>query len=101
MITLTSLSWEADADTAFPCRQAVKKTIMAININYGRTSVPNSEFKNITKSVLADAETMPSDYEKLKYVHDWLVNNTAYTITGAAYETEADGPVVYGKALCE
>lgn len=74
-----------------------------IYIEYGRASgaVPQGEFNRITQNVLANAQAMPSDYEKLKYVHDWIVNNTVYINANTHYESEADGPVVYGKAICE
>ena len=80
-----------------------KTTYVEINIDYGRTpgEVPQSEFDRITKNVLANAQTMSSDYEKLKYVHDWIVNNTVYLYANTDYESEADGPIVYGKAICE
>ena len=76
---------------------------VGINIEYGRTSgeVPQREFDRITQGVLAGAQAMPSDYEKLKYVHDWIVNNTVYLYANTDYESEADGPVVYGRAICE
>ena len=74
-----------------------------IMINYGRD--PNqifwSDFDVIVQTILTNANAQLSDYEKLKYIHDWLVNNTVYTNTDALYESEADGPVIYGKALCE
>ena len=75
----------------------------SIKIDYGRSagSVPKSDFDSLTQSVLSKARSQASDYEKLKYVHDWIVNNTVYTNTDVNYESEADGPVVYGKAVCE
>lgn len=51
--------------------------------------------------VLEAARQLGSDYERLRYIHDWLVDNTTYSDTGAEYESEADGPIVYGQALCE
>lgn len=80
-----------------------KKSYVDIDIVYGRTSgeVPQSDFDRRTQSVLASAQAMPSDYEKLKYVHDWIVNNTVYVYSNTNYESEADGPVVYGRAICE
>ena len=79
------------------------RSMISLNIIYGRTSgeVPQSEFDRIAQGVIANAQAKPNDYEKLKYVHDWIVNNTVYIKADTDYESEADGPVVYGKAICE
>ena len=58
-------------------------------------------FETIVNRVISNAKTQLTDYGKLKYIHDWIVNNTDYTLNGPAYKSEADGAVVYGKALCE
>lgn len=76
---------------------------VCIYIEYGRktSQVPKSDFESTAENVLANARAMSGDYEKLKYVHDWIVNNTVYIYADTHYESEADGPVVYGKAICE
>lgn len=76
---------------------------VTIAIDYGRSSgsVPESQFEATAQSVIAEARQMGSDYEQLKYVHDWIVNNTAYSNNGMPSRNEADGPVVYGEAVCE
>lgn len=80
-----------------------EKIVKSVMIDYGREpdEISQSEFESITREVLAEALTEPGDYEKLKYVHDWIVNNTVYIKDNADYETEADGPVIYGTAICE
>lgn len=77
--------------------------VKSVEIEYSRTAaeIDHSKFNSIVKDVLAEAKAKPSDYEKLKYVHDWIINNTAYIQGNTAFESEADGPVVYGKAICE
>lgn len=77
--------------------------VISVAISYGRSSgnVPTSQFEAATQSIIAEAEQMGSDYERLKYIHDWLVNNTDYVKSNAASRNEADGPVVYGQAVCE
>ncbi|MCM1164989.1 MAG: hypothetical protein NC401_03145 [Ruminococcus sp.] len=75
-------------------------TVLDVSINFGRSSVPQSEFDSTASAVIAEALQRGTDYERLKYIHDWLVNNTTYQNNGkTAYE--ADGPVVYGAAVCE
>lgn len=77
--------------------------VVTVSISYGRSSgnVPSAQFEATTQSVIAEAEQLGSDYERLKYIHDWIVNNTSYANNGAASRNEADGPVVYGQAVCE
>ncbi len=79
--------------------------LQSFTIKYGRTDSEiraiQQTFDTTVKRVVDAAKTQFSDYSKLKYIHDWIVNNTDYTLTGPAYKSEADGAVVYGKALCE
>lgn len=75
--------------------------VVSVSINYGRSSVPSEQFEATSQSVIAEAQQMGSDYERLKYIHDWIVNNTSYSNNGTASRNEADGPVVYGQAVCE
>ncbi len=77
--------------------------VKSVKILYGRSAadVPQTEFESRAEAVLEEARSLDSDYEQLKYVHDWIVDNTEYSKTNALYESEADGPIVSGKALCE
>lgn len=81
----------------------ISNRVRSIRISYGRTpaEVRQTEFDERAEAVLEAARAQSSDYERLKYVHDWIVENTVYSKTGAVYESEADGPIVYGQALCE
>lgn len=79
--------------------------LINITITYGRESseVPQAQFDNTMNTVLANAKSLGSDYEQLKYCHDWLVNKSVYyqSNVDTEYIREADGPVVYGTAVCE
>ncbi len=81
----------------------VTDKVRSVKIIYGRTpaEIQQAQFEARAEAVLEAARALETDYEKLKYVHDWIVENTTYSKTGAAYESEADGPIVYGQALCE
>ncbi len=81
----------------------VSNKVKSIKVNYGRTAneTGQTEFEARAETVLEESRAQESDYDKLKYVHDWIVDNTVYTKSGAVYESEADGPIVYGQALCE
>lgn len=74
-----------------------------VSIDYGRTAgqVSQASFERAANNIIAQASQMPTDYEKLLYIHDWLVNNTVYSFNGAQYDYEADGPLVYGRGVCE
>lgn len=54
-----------------------------------------------TADVIAQAKNLPSDYERVKLFHDWIINRTVYTSSGHISISETDGPILYGKALCE
>ena len=77
--------------------------VVEIGIQYGRSpsDVSTSQFTSRTQSVINEAEQLGNDYDRLKYIHDWIVNNTSYNQNGPLYKSEADGPVIYGSALCE
>lgn len=75
----------------------------SVIILYGRTSaeVSQSLFEQFADDIISQAAEKPTDYEKLEYIHDRIVDNTVYTDNGERYNYEADGPLVYGKAVCE
>lgn len=82
---------------------ADKRTVMGVSILFGRSpsKISHSEFDRVAKDVVSQAADEPTDYDKLLFIHDWLVNNTVYTSNNKYYEYEADGPVVHKKAVCE
>lgn len=54
------------------------------------------KFEELTDKIIEEVQKQPTDYDKLKYIHDWIVNNTTpkeYTDTylEPAY---ADGPII-------
>lgn len=75
--------------------------IVSMNIQYGRSLVPQDQFDETAKTVLNGARQYGDDYERVKYIHDWIVNNTKYVVSNEKYSSEADGPVVNGDAICE
>lgn len=40
-------------------------------------------------------------FERVLYIHDVVVNRTAYTLTGGEHIRDIDGVLINGKALCE
>ena len=80
-------------------------TLLSINMMYSRTKSEadkiSKDFDAAVAEVLAEAEKCTTVYDRIKVIHDWIINNTEYMSYGAAYKSEADGAIVYGKALCE
>ena len=79
--------------------------VIGITMVYSRTV---SEMNNIKPKFEAAAQkiidkALQEDdlFERVKVLHDAITDMTEYTLSGPSYISEADGPLVYGKALCE
>ena len=51
--------------------------------------------------IVLEALQYTNTVERIKFIHDTIICSTEYTISKDKYIYEADGPFVYGKALCE
>ena len=69
--------------------------------NAQQTAAALKNVANKTADVIAQAKNLPSDYERVKLFHDWIINRTEYIASGYISISETDGPILYGKALCE
>lgn len=58
-------------------------------------------FEATAQEIINKALKESDPFKQVKVLHDEIINMTRYTSTGAVYESEADGPLLYGKALCE
>ena len=81
----------------------ISNKVKTININYSRlaSEVSADDLANAAEEIISEAEELETDYEKLKYIHDAIIDSTEYTKEGEPYISEADGPLLYGQALCE
>lgn len=81
----------------------VSNKVKSVKILYGRAAGETGQtaLEARAETVLENARKLKTDYERLKYVHDWIVNNTTYTKGDAPFLREADGPIVNGQAVCE
>lgn len=52
---------------------------------------------SVMYKVIIEAQGLPNDYEKVKFVHDWLCKNVTYSIE---YNTDIYGVFVNGYANC-
>lgn len=80
-------------------------TTATIEIDYSRTkneaAAIKDEFDAAAEKIISKALQKEDEFERVRVLHDELINMTKYTLSGGAYISEADGPLVYGKALCE
>lgn len=79
--------------------------VISLSITYGRTasqaSAVQKEFDKAANEIILKAMKYSSTADRVKVIHDEIVNRTEYLVKGGVYISEADGPLVYGKALCE
>lgn len=79
--------------------------IADVNIKYCKTAAQTADtlkkIEQATADVLDEAKKLSSDAERVRLFHDWIINRTVYTLKGESYISETDGPILYGKALCE
>lgn len=59
------------------------------------------KFEAAADSIIENAAKQPSLFEQVKYLHDSLIDMTVYSTSGGVSKSEADGPLLNGKALCE
>ncbi len=80
-------------------------TTATVEIAYSRTKKEAAAIKDAFDAaagkIISEALQKEDEFERVRVLHDELINMTKYTLSGGAYISEADGPLVYGKALCE
>ena len=71
------------------------------NANDPASRAARMEFEDRAARIVEEAGKQPTDYEKLKYIHDWIADNTEYldddTIGNIG---TANGPIIDGVAVC-
>ena len=76
-----------------------------ITVNSGRTPKQTKEIlKKINSKIndiLIEAQKLQTDYEKVKFFHDWIVRNTDYINDTSKFPREIDGPFLYNVGICE
>lgn len=82
--------------------QTRKATKISLERTRQLNEIPFDKFEEKVQSVLAEAKTFDNDYDRIKYIHDLIINETVY-VDSEEYPhiSKADGPLVYGEALCE
>ena len=60
-----------------------------------------TEFEDRAARIVEEADKRPTDYEKLKFIHDWIADNTEYLDDDTIDNIRrADGPIINGIAVC-
>ncbi len=79
--------------------------LLSVSTAYSRTKSEaeqiSRKFEAAAAEALAEAAKCTSEYDRVKVLHDWLINKTEYKSYGPVYISEADGAIVNGQALCE
>ena len=79
--------------------------IISINMVYSRT-VAQAEsiqpyFDAAAQKVIDKALEQDNLFDRVLVIHDAITEMTTYNAKAPSYKSEADGPLVYGEALCE
>lgn len=64
------------------------------------------DYKNLesaARAILSQAEKQPTDYLKVKYVHDFLINSCSYNLSAnnKRFNYSAAGPILHKTGVCE
>ncbi len=79
--------------------------VISIKMVYSRSRSEAAQiqpkFDAAAQKIIDEALAQDDLFDRVKVLHDAVVDLTDYTRSGSSYISEADGPLVYGKALCE
>lgn len=71
------------------------------NANDPASRAARTEFEDRAARIVEEANKKSTDYEKLKYIHDWIADNTVYLDDDTRDEIHrANGPIISGIAVC-
>ncbi len=79
--------------------------VMSVSPNYARSKSEAAsiapKLEAAAAAIISEANQQSSDFDRVLYIHDAIVDATTYTTLGGEYKRDVDGPLVNGKALCE
>lgn len=80
-------------------------TVTNVQMGYSRSKSEmerlNPQFEAAAASIIEKALAQDDLFDRVLVIHDAITEMTTYTASGPSYKSEADGPLLYGKALCE
>ncbi len=90
-------------DTAYSCKCRRDGRCVEIDLRFNRTArdMENAgdAFETNAETIIFQAQGLPGDYEKEKYVHDELINRITYNM-GAEMNQSAYSALVNGQTVC-
>lgn len=90
-------------DTSYSVKYTKSGSVVEIQLVYytlaNALETAKANFSSAAKAVIAGASELSSDYEKEKYVHDYLVSNVSYA-DGAVLSQSAYSALVNGISVC-
>ena len=90
-------------DTSYSYKYTQDGVCAQIILNYNETSkyidVAKINFDNVVNEIVAGANQYKSNYEKEKYVHDYLVRNVNYKLNSKLNQS-AYSALVYRESVC-
>ena len=79
--------------------------ILSVNMVYSRSETEVEKiqplFDSAAKKIIDKALAQNDLFDRVLVIHDALTEMTDYNARAGSYKSEADGPLVYGEALCE
>ena len=78
----------------------IVKVDMSYYIDKEESVKRNNELREVVVQVKKKVNALNTDFEKVKYIHDYIVNACVYTNTEVPYEYTAYGALIMQKAVC-
>ncbi len=79
--------------------------IISVNMVYSRSAAEAAKiqplFDAAAQKVIDKALAQDNLFDRVLVIHDAITEMTTYNAKAPSYKSEADGPLVYGEALCE
>lgn len=79
--------------------------IFSVNVSYSRNAAEaeklKPQFEAAAQKIIDKALAQDNLFDRVLVIHDAITEMTTYNAKAPSYKSEADGPLLYGEALCE
>lgn len=83
----------------------IENKLYSINMMYSRTKTQmetlKPQFEAAAQKIIDKALAQDDLFDRVLVIHDSITEMTTYNASAPSYKSEADGPLLYGEALCE
>lgn len=90
-------------ETAYSCKYLSDGRCVEIELEFNRTAQNRDDaragFEENARQIVSEAQNLPSDYEKEKFVHDKLIERVSYNLS-AEMNQSAYSALVNGQTVC-